>query len=70
MNIIKLILNNMINLDIYNIKLDSLRGVNVKDFIDAIFLVKPSVSEKTLSQYVQWNVEFGSFQFDEKENDS
>jgi SpoVK/Ycf46/Vps4 family AAA+-type ATPase len=23
--------------DIYNIKLDSLRGVNVKDFIDAIF---------------------------------
>lgn len=56
--------------DIYNIKLDSLRGVNVKDFIDAIFLVKPSVSEKTLSQYVQWNVEFGSFQFDEKENDS
>ena len=56
--------------DINNVQLDNLRGVNVKDFMDAIELVKPSVSEKTIAQYVQWNKDFGSFQFDEKENDN
>ena len=39
--------------DIYNIQLDNLRGVNVQDFFEAINIVKPSVSEKTISQYVQ-----------------
>jgi SpoVK/Ycf46/Vps4 family AAA+-type ATPase len=56
--------------DIFNIQLDNLRGVNVQDFLEAINIAKPSVSEKTISQYVNWNVEFGSFQFDEKENDN
>ena len=53
-----------------NIQLNNLRGVNFNDFCDAINIVKPSVSEKTISQYVQWNIDFGSFQFDDKENDN
>jgi SpoVK/Ycf46/Vps4 family AAA+-type ATPase len=56
--------------DIQNVQLDNLRGVNSQDFLEALEVVKPSVSEKTISQYVQWNKDFGSFQFDEKENDS
>jgi SpoVK/Ycf46/Vps4 family AAA+-type ATPase len=56
--------------DIHNVQLDNLRGVNSQDFFEALEIVKPSVSEKTISQYVQWNKDFGSFQFEEKENDN
>ncbi len=56
--------------DIHDIQLDNLRGINLNDFYEALNLVKPSVSEKTISQYVQWNKDFGSFQFDDKENDN
>ncbi len=56
--------------DINNIQLDNLRGINLNDFCEALNLVKPSVSEKTIAQYVNWNKDFGSFQFDEKDNDN
>lgn len=56
--------------DIYNIQLSNLRKVNSKDFYDAIDIVKPSVSDKTISQYVQWNKDFGSFQFEEKDSEN
>jgi SpoVK/Ycf46/Vps4 family AAA+-type ATPase len=48
---------------------NALRPVNLKDFIDALKIVKPTVSEKSLTQYVQWNNEYGSFQFDLTEID-
>lgn len=56
--------------DIFNVQLDNLRGINLNDFQEAINNVKPSVSDKTITQYVTWNKDFGSFQFDEKENDN
>lgn len=49
--------------DINSVELDNLREVNLKDYLDALALVKPSVSEKSLTQYMNWNGEFGSFQF-------
>ncbi|MCQ2818908.1 MAG: AAA family ATPase [archaeon] len=51
--------------DISKVQLDNLRGVNKEDFITSINHVKPSVSVKTIEQYVQWNKDFGSFQFEE-----
>lgn len=56
--------------DIFNLQLDNLRGINQEDFISALTVVKPSVSEKTINQYEQWNSEFGSFQFDYKEHNN
>jgi SpoVK/Ycf46/Vps4 family AAA+-type ATPase len=49
---------------------NALRPVNSNDFLDALKVVKPTVSEKTLTQYVQWNCEYGSFQFDLNEIDN
>lgn len=49
---------------------NALRAVNLNDFLDALKVVKPTVSEKTLTQYVQWNTEYGSFQFDLNEIDN
>lgn len=53
--------------DISNLQVEHLRGVNKEDFIISIENVKPSVSDKTIGQYVEWNKEFGSFQFEEKD---
>jgi SpoVK/Ycf46/Vps4 family AAA+-type ATPase len=53
--------------DIFNLQVENLRDVNKDDFINALSAVKPSVSEKTISQYIDWNKEYGSFQFDTKE---
>lgn len=53
--------------DIYNLNIESLREVMLKDFLCSIKLVKPSVNEKTLTHFVQWNKDYGSFQFDEKD---
>ena len=60
--------------DINSIELDNLREINISDYLDAlnivlflIIKVKPSVSEKSLSQYITWNKDFGSFQFDIEE---
>jgi len=56
--------------DISDVQIDNLRGININDFFEALNLVKPSVSEKTILHYVNWNKDFGSFQFDDKENDN
>lgn len=53
--------------DISNLQVDQLRSVSVDDFKFSIENVKPSVSDKTIGQYVQWNHEFGSFQFEDKD---
>ena len=53
--------------DITNCKLEHLRGVNKKDFDEALANVKPSINEKTIEQYVIWNKTYGSFQFEDKD---
>ena len=53
--------------DICNVDQGSLRGVCFKDFLESLDNVKKSVSEKTIGQYVTWNKEFGSFQFEDKD---
>ena len=53
--------------DIITIKLEDIRSVDLKDFIEAVNENKPSVSEKTLNFYSKWNTEFGSFQFEDKD---
>ena len=34
---------------------------------EALFNVKPSINEKSIEQYVEWNKNFGSFQFEDKD---
>ena len=53
--------------DITNCQLEHLRGVNKNDFEEALFNVKPSINEKSIEQYVEWNKNFGSFQFEDKD---
>jgi SpoVK/Ycf46/Vps4 family AAA+-type ATPase len=53
--------------DIANCQLEHLRGVNKNDFDEALFNVKPSINEKSLDQYVEWNKNFGSWQFEDKD---
>jgi len=53
--------------DILSISLENIRDVCLEDFKAALELVKPSVSEKNIGQYVHWNQDFGSFNFEEKD---
>ena len=53
--------------DITNCQVEHLRGVNKSDFDEALFNVKPSINEKSIEQYVEWNKNFGSFQFEDKD---
>ena len=53
--------------DITNCKLEHLRGVNKKDFDEALITVKPSINEKSIEQYMEWNKNFGSFQIENEE---
>lgn len=53
--------------DIFAVSLDNIRDICLDDFKAAVGLVKPSVSEKTIGQYVQWNKDFGSFNFEDKD---
>ena len=53
--------------DITNCQLEHLRGVNKNDFDEALFNVKPSINEKSIEQYIEWNKNFGSFQFEDKD---
>ncbi|KAL4239526.1 Fidgetin-like protein 1 [Mactra antiquata] len=46
--------------DIENISADQVRPICFKDFGDALHNVKPSVSEKDLDIYIEWNNTFGS----------
>ena len=53
--------------DIINCEKENIRGVNKKDFDEALVNVKPSINEKSIEQYVEWNKNFGSFQFEDKD---
>ena len=53
--------------DITNCQLEHLRGVNKNDFDEALSNVKPSINEKSIEQYIEWNKNFGSFQFEDKD---
>ena len=53
--------------NILDVSLDNIRDICVQDFVTAVDLVKPSVSEKTIGQYIKWNNDFGSFAFEEKD---
>lgn len=48
------------NIDIMNIDLRDVRGMNHGDFMDALTQVRASVSDKDLSLYVKFDDEFGS----------
>ena len=53
--------------DITNCQLEHLRGVNKQDFNEALTTVKPSINEKSIEQYMEWNKNFGSFQIENEE---
>ena len=53
--------------DITNCQLEHLRGVNKQDFDEALTTVKPSINEKSIEQYMEWNKNFGSFQIENEE---
>ena len=53
--------------DITNCQLEHLRGVNKQDFDEALTTVKPSINEKSIEQYMEWNRNFGSFQIENEE---
>lgn len=55
--------------DILQIQLENIRNINLDDFYIAVQLVKPSVSEKTIIQYIKWNNDFGSFSYEDKDED-
>ena len=46
--------------DIFQVSKEEVRPINYEDFINALSLVKPSVSENDLEVYIQWNDKFGS----------
>ncbi len=53
--------------DILEVDLNNIRDVNLNDFQEAVNLIKPSVSEKNIGFYMEWNKNHGSFQFNEKD---
>lgn len=55
-------LENILLIDTNNI-----RSINLEDFKEAVQLIKPSVSEKSIGFYKDWNKEFGSFQLEEED---
>jgi len=57
-------------MDISKLTKESLRATNLKDFIEALAQVKPSVSQKDLKQYLDWNRNYGTVQFNELELDN
>ena len=50
--------------DIRNIDVNDVRPITIDDFHEAIRGVKPSVAQKDLKEYLDWNNEFGSFRYD------
>lgn len=50
---------------IQSIPLDSVRPLELRDFLSALSQVRASVSQKDLDLYVSWNKEYGSMQVDE-----
>ena len=51
--------------DISRLTKETLRPTNLKDFIEALSQVKPTVSQKDLKQYLDWNRSYGTVQFSE-----
>ncbi|RKP21435.1 AAA-domain-containing protein, partial [Rozella allomycis CSF55] len=43
-----------------NIAKDQIRPVNIKDFVEGLKLVKPSVSKSQLKMFDEWNKQYGS----------
>ena len=39
----------------------------INEFDEALSNVKPSINEKSIEQYIEWNKNFGSFQFEDKD---
>ena len=56
--------------DIRDIMAESLRELNLQDFLEAIANVKPTVSTDDLDKLKEWNQQFGSFQFSEEDLDN
>ena len=46
--------------DIFQVSKEEVRPINYEDFVIALSLVKPSVSDSDLEVYMQWNDKFGS----------
>ena len=46
--------------EIENIDVENVRDITMEDFIEALTNVKPSVSDKDISMYLEWNATFGS----------
>jgi SpoVK/Ycf46/Vps4 family AAA+-type ATPase len=47
--------------DIMNIDAQSVRKIELQDFTAALDQIRPSVSEKEIGRYLEWNEQFGSF---------
>ena len=45
---------------IENIEVENVRDITIQDFLDALYNVKASVSEKDITMYLEWNTTFGS----------
>ena len=52
---------------ISNVDVRDLRPITIDDFQQSIRKVKPSVSQKDLKKYSDWNMEFGTFLVDDSE---
>ena len=48
---------------------DQLRPIEFKDCRSALKSIRPSVAQSDLDRYIEWNRTFGSFDFDEKEQE-
>ena len=57
-------------IDIARLTKESLRATNSNDFKEALEQVKPTVSQKDLKQYLEWNRSYGTVQFSENDLDS
>lgn len=53
--------------NIKEVKVNELRPTNYNDFLIALKNVKATVAKKDLDQYLKWNNEFGSYNYDEAE---
>ncbi|KAK3866870.1 hypothetical protein Pcinc_027626 [Petrolisthes cinctipes] len=45
--------------DIHHISIDQVRPITVEDFIKALSIIKPSVSDRDLQLYEDWNAKYG-----------
>ncbi|CAD8057759.1 unnamed protein product [Paramecium sonneborni] len=49
---------------IKNLKLDQIRATTIDDFKRALQIVKPTVNQNDLKDYLKWNQQFGSYNYD------